>query len=184
MLRERSSPEQIVRRFESRYIPEPNSGCWIWEGSLKRGYGHFSVGPAGRNKISQAHVFSYEMKHGSVPPGLQLDHLCRVRCCVNHRHLQAVTCRVNVLRGISPAAENAKKTHCKHGHSLSGDNLYLSEGFRYCKICRDRTRKRWASLRKSLYCVNGHHQHGQSYCRECNLTHAQHYWKIKKELGL
>jgi hypothetical protein len=83
---------------------------------------------------------------------LQIDHLCRVRHCVNPAHMEPVTPRENILRSpVALAAINARKTHCPQGHPLSGANLYRTpQGFRACRECRrksDRESKRrtyWA----------------------------------------
>jgi hypothetical protein len=83
-------------RFIQKYVPEPNTGCWLWTGYVDRhGYGQFKGAKQG-----SAHRWSYEYHAGPIPEGLQLDHLCRVRSCVNPAHLEPVTCRVNVSRGL------------------------------------------------------------------------------------
>lgn len=112
-----------------RSIPEPNSGCWLWLGCInKHGYGSY-----GRYL---AHRISYEANE--IPAGLTIDHLCRVRCCVNPDHLEAVTHKVNVLRGVSPSALHSRKSSCLHGHPLSGRNLYIyPSGRRGCRACSD-----------------------------------------------
>ena len=81
----------------------------------------------------------FAMIFGEVPKGLQLDHLCRVRDCVNPYHLEAVTQQENILRGESASAKHARKTHCINGHPLSGDNLYLrpDRGDRAGRACRE-----------------------------------------------
>ena len=108
--------------------PEPMSGCWLWTGY---------VSPSGYGVIGDqlAHRLFYESLVGVVPDGLELDHLCRVTCCVNPSHLEPVTHRENMLRGISPTAQNAVKTHCNRGHELVGANLRLQDGKRSCKAC-------------------------------------------------
>ena len=127
----------LRERFEEKYIPEPNSGCWLWLGALcNGGYGNI------RNQgfIKSAHRISYEMYKGIIPEGLHLDHLCRVRCCVNPNHLEPVTRKENIRRGVLAGTfgkAERRKTHCPMGHSLSGKNLYLTpNGSRNCKECR------------------------------------------------
>lgn len=87
----------------------------------------------------RAHRFSYQLYKGNIPKNLVIDHLCKNPSCVNPDHLEAVTNRENILRGISPAAINSKKTHCPKGHKLSGDNVYIYRNSRWCKKCRKYT---------------------------------------------
>lgn len=124
----------------AKYVVVVPSGCWIWcGGGAGNGYGKFNV--LGRAVFSHRH--SYEMVKGPIPAGLTIDHLCRVSSCVNPDHMEAVTHRVNCLRGVSPAAINALKTHCVHGHSLSDAYSYGLNGERRCRICtRARMRRR------------------------------------------
>lgn len=125
---------KALMRFNSGYTPVPESGCWIWNGSDKNhGYCRFRV----NGKLMMVHRFSYELFNGKIQDGLSIDHLCRVRCCVNPIHLEAVAHRTNVLRGISPMSQNAAKKFCINGHELIGNNLYRvsSRRERSCKIC-------------------------------------------------
>lgn len=123
-----------VARFEAKYIPEPNTGCWLWTASkLPQGYGQFFA--AGRRQL--AHRWAYEAAVGPVPEGLELDHLCRTRQCVNPQHLEPVTGRENRRRGMSPPARCARQTHCVHGHPFDDANTYRPpSGERKCKTCR------------------------------------------------
>ncbi len=122
--------------FEKYVSPEPNSGCWIWTGYIsKQGYGRFS--PKWKMSPLYAHRISYEIYKGKIPDGLALDHLCRVRCCVNPDHLEPVTYRENLLRGRGPGGVLFKpKTHCKAGHKFSDGSFYISgRGTRVCRLC-------------------------------------------------
>jgi hypothetical protein len=121
---------------------EKTETCWLWKGHTVSGYGMFSIA----GKSIYIHRYAYELLVGPIPEGMQLDHLCRVRHCVNPDHLEPVTNRENVLRGL---AATERKTHCKRGHPLSGPNLYLSPtGIRVCRECgklRSKTPERRAA---------------------------------------
>jgi hypothetical protein len=114
--------------------------CWIWTGSTTDyGHGQFYVG---QQKFS-AYRWLYEQFVGPVPEGLELDHLCRVPACVRPSHLEPVTHRENVLRGVAPTAVNAAKTHCDNGHPFDAENTRLrGNGHRTCRAChRERSRE-------------------------------------------
>lgn len=125
--------ESESKRFWARVEPDGIYGCWIWTAGLSEGYG--SVGIRGR--VYLAHRLSYTNTIGDPGADRQLDHLCRNRPCVNPFHLEPVTHAENIRRAGPPRKE--AKTHCKNGHSYSGDNLYLyPDGRRECAICRKR----------------------------------------------
>lgn len=106
--------------------------CWVWSGSLTReGYGRVMIA----QRAYTAHRKVYEYLVGPIPPGLELDHLCRNRGCVNPAHLEPVTTKENLLRGIGACAKNAVKTHCKRGHKFDEANTYLTANGRSCRQC-------------------------------------------------
>lgn len=122
--------------------------CWLWMGVIKKtGYGEFKV--SGRPVL--VHRFSYERFVGPIPPGLVVDHLCRVRHCVNPEHLEVVTLGENVLRGEGTTAVNFRKTHCFRGHEFTVANTYVNtKGARVCRACqRVRARARTAKQREA-----------------------------------
>jgi hypothetical protein len=125
-----------LERFEQFYIPVTETGCWLWTGSEKGhgGYGGFKY----KNKTLRAHRVSYELHVGPIPPGLTLDHLCRVRFCVNPKHLEPVTHKENSLRGYGVGAINFRKTHCIHGHEFNKSNTRIrTDGRgRECLACK------------------------------------------------
>jgi hypothetical protein len=111
-------------------VKRQGDGCWLWTASLNvNGYAQFWNG----KRMYPAHRFAYERLVGSVPDGLQLDHLCRVRHCVNPDHLEPVTNRENVLRGKT----GRLKTHCAKGHPWIPENLYVAPGSgrKFCRMC-------------------------------------------------
>ena len=120
------------------------SGCWLWAGTIdNNGYGKFEVTiERFVRRVFSSHRFSYELYKGPIPAGLHIDHLCRVRNCVNPEHLEVVTPRENVLRGIGLSAINSKKTHCKNGHEFTPGNTRIKKGSRICISCaRESDRK-------------------------------------------
>lgn len=130
----------LTERFEAKIDrdgPEhPTLGrCWIWTGATgSDGYGKFT--PESYRSIG-AHRQAYLLAYGAIPDGATIDHLCRVRNCVNPAHLEAVSNRENILRGEGAPARNARKTHCPNGHELSEENVYTyPDGRRQCRICR------------------------------------------------
>jgi len=131
-------------------LVEKSSGCWIWKGYIKNGYGVFNPGSLGPK---QAHKLAWEDVRGEVPNGLVLDHLCRTRACVNPEHLEIVTIRENVLRGEGYSALKARQTHCKNGHEFKGGNLVIRKktGHRSCRKCKqDKDRGRRNELLNEL----------------------------------
>jgi len=88
--------------------------------------------------------------NGPIPEGLDLDHLCRNRWCVNPEHVEPVTRRENLIRGQTTIAQNVSKTHCPAGHAYDETNTYYYRGMRQCRICRDLHRTRWRMKTKGM----------------------------------
>ena len=117
--------QDIRERFEGYLNRDGASGCWTWTGLTQpNGYGVFYVA----KRPLRAHRVSYELHVGPIPPGLQIDHLCRVRNCVNPDHLEPVTARENSRR--------AMRTRCVNGHEFTAENTYMHAGKRHCRTCR------------------------------------------------
>lgn len=135
----------VAERFMSKAEIVP-SGCVEWAAGLNRGYGVFYDG----QRLVKAHRWSYEYFVGPIPDGLHIDHLCRNTRCVNPAHLEPVTPRENVLRGVGLAARQAQLTHCVRGHEFTEGNTYRAHGRRYCRTCRrDAAREAKRAFRKS-----------------------------------
>lgn len=124
------------------------SACWTYpQKASVNGYAVVTV--FGRSML--AHRYAYEISVGAIPDGLQLDHLCRNRRCVNPAHLEPVSQRENLLRGEGFAGTNARKTHCKRGHEFTPENTRLRPGGRDCRACaRAHDRKRRPRKRKEV----------------------------------
>lgn len=124
---------------------EKTETCWIWLGRKTHdGYG--TVWFDGRQHV--VHRIAYEMHAGPIPDGLQIDHVCRNRSCVNPAHMEPVTQRENIRRGVSPAGLNARKTHCKRGHEFTPDNTGIVKRGRYCRTCYRASNARWLARRR------------------------------------
>ena len=134
--------------FDQSYIPEPNSGCWLWlRHTQVHGYGIIGSQPF------LAHRVSYERYKGLIPSGLVIDHLCRVRCCVNPDHLEAVTQGENIRRSsLVGKWSRGVITHCPQGHEYNAENTLTvtrrGGTSRQCRECgRIRCRRRRALKR-------------------------------------
>ena len=137
----------LLDRFEAKYIPDPSSGCWLWTACLN-GDGYAII----RNgHMRQAHIVSYELHRGAVLEGLELDHLCRIRHCVNPYHLEPMTHLENMRRGTSSIALALRTNTCKHGHDLADAYSRPKAGpnGRRCRECVCRQNKMQAEKRKS-----------------------------------
>ncbi|MGW6747602.1 HNH endonuclease signature motif containing protein [Streptomyces sp. NPDC055006] len=127
------------------------ANCWTWTASTNPdGYGQFYVGQA----KFLAHRWLYERCVGPIPAGTELDHRCRNRACVRPSHLDPVSHRENVLRGVSPTALHAAKTRCVSGHPFDEENTRVTaQGARRCRTChreasREHMQQRRAAARE------------------------------------
>jgi hypothetical protein len=136
-------PVDPAVRFWAKVAKAGLGDCWEWLASRDRhGYGQFRVG----RRNLRAHRFAYELAVGAIPPGLQIDHLCRNRACVNPAHMEPVTGQTNTLRGESYQAANARKDRCVRGHPLDDENAYRDRhGHRHCRACQRAARRRHAA---------------------------------------
>lgn len=133
-----------------RAVPEPNTGCWLWLSSMKpNGYGKVEIG----GRQLQAHRWSYEFYRNPIPHGMVIDHLCRVRCCVNPAHMEVVTQKQNLDRSECASATNGRKTHCNRGHALADPNLIT------------RTQRRYGATRECRTCTNANQRARRRACR-------------------
>ena len=139
-------PERVMAKIE----PEPMSGCWLWTGALvPKGYGSIWNG----EKVVAAHRLTWTLLGGPIPPGMQIDHLCRVRCCVNPAHLRIVTPSQNThaTGSVAVAARHSAKVRCpKCGGAYS--RFPYDHGRRRCRPCRNRiARQQWARTKLGVH---------------------------------
>jgi len=137
--------DQLVRQL----MRNANDACWSWP--CHSGGGYASLHLDGRTV--RAVMVAYELKHGPVPTGLQLDHLCRNTGCWNPDHVEPVTPSVNQLRGTSRQSE---KTHCPQGHSYNSENTAIrrSKGGRlkrFCKPCQKQSTREYRQRLKGVH---------------------------------
>lgn len=169
------------------------TGCWNWMRAKDRdGYGSTCV----NGKRVSSHRAAYEVFVGPIPQGLFLDHLCRNPSCCNPAHLEPVTNRENLMRGVRKTLQ----THCKNGHPLDGGNLKPTKrGNRQCRVCQSAAALRWFHDNKpapnprqpKTHCINGHELSGDNlvetvvtqggkrlhkrFCRTCKRAVAREY---------
>lgn len=119
----------VIARFMDKVIIDTDTGCWLWTAcKFPSGYACFDC--------RRAHRVSYELFKGFIPDGLELDHLCRVRHCVNPEHLEPVTRLENARRSQLSTYHRGR---CARGHIYNSKTLYLYGGRRHCRICRTAT---------------------------------------------
>lgn len=115
--------------------------CWTWTANVTGdGYGLFYLGRIdGADHNIRPHRFAYQILVGTIPEGLELDHLCKNTVCVNPSHLEPVTGAENKRRGDSFSGINGRKTHCLRGHELTEANVRINtNGRRVCRACQTR----------------------------------------------
>lgn len=124
--------------LEERFWPKVDvtGGCWLWTGATNGvGYGCICRGRPLRGN-EYAHRLSYAWANGVIPEGLDIDHLCRVRNCVNPSHLEAVTRSVNLRRSPLVGRTRPVRMTCPSGHVLRDENLRINSlGWRSCRMC-------------------------------------------------
>lgn len=133
-----------LKRFRECFQEGHPDDCWEWRGNIaSNGYGRFFLLKGRERKYVGAHRIAYTHAKGKIKN--HIDHLCRNRKCVNPNHLEDVTCKENVLRGVGPAAINARKTQCPKGHPYDRVVQYKGRNHptRVCSICNRESVRRW-----------------------------------------
>lgn len=138
----------IEDRFWEKVAPPDANGCRVWLAArYHNGYGTLKDRQGKRMVNWLAHRLAYQLTFGPIPEGLEIDHLCRNRACVEPSHLEAVTSSTNKLRGLNPAIQrlrHASKLQCKNGHPFSPENTYIPphQKMRQCRACKAASSKR------------------------------------------
>lgn len=144
----------VAERFWTYISPEPNSGCWLWTSAVSAaGYGQIG-GEGRRAPVLYAHRVSFEIHNGPIPEGMQVDHKCQMRCCVNPDHMQLLDAAAhqNVTMARLPehfsTTRARERTHCKYGHEWTPENQYRAQsGYRGCIICKREYLRTWRKAR-------------------------------------
>lgn len=141
-------PIPILERMEKFVIRDPNSGCWLWSGALTyNGYGRIGF-PGKPSGGVYTHRITYELYVGDIPKGMEIDHKCRVRSCVNPLHLEVVSHAENMRRR---ELHREVRIVCNKGHSLSDGGAYPSETKRrFCKQCNRENSLKWRIREREL----------------------------------
>lgn len=138
-----TTESELRERLLAKVCINEATGCWEWTAARTRGYAVMRARINGARRMWYAHRVSYELFVGPIPEGLQIDHLCRNRRCINPEHLEPVTARENLLRGETLTASEILRTHCPRGHAYNAENTYRYDNKRFCRQCnRDHKRKR------------------------------------------
>ncbi len=126
----------IAENFFRQIGPPDSNGCWPWLGYINAdGYGQVSIRIDGVSRQFRAHRVAWMLCYGIT--ALLMDHQCEYRACINPAHSKPATVKVNTLRGNGITANQARQTHCKREHPLSGDNLRIApDGSRHCRKCK------------------------------------------------
>jgi hypothetical protein len=179
-------------------LPDEN-GCMLWTASLgSDGYGLFGLKKGSKWHRIGSHRAAYEHFIGPIPEGLELDHICRNRRCVNPSHLEPVTHRENIFRGVGIAPAYAARTHCKNGHLYDAANTKWRNKSRVCLACvkinndakQARVVSRYVFNTWKTHCKHGHeftpdntYRVGRRrHCRACGNESTKRYLAKKNAL--
>lgn len=133
----------IAERLDRMSIPEPMSGCTVWLGTRNRdGYGMVEH----EGKTQSAHRVAWVSQHGPIPAGLEIDHRCKLRCCINTDHMRLATRRENTRNSGAVSALAAQRVACPQGHPYDGVNY---RGARICRQCARAANERYEQRQRS-----------------------------------
>lgn len=178
--------KELPKNIREKIWVNPETGCWEWIGSLTAPNGYAQIGINGDKIV--VHNLVYELLIGKMDDGLEPDHICLIKRCVNPEHIEPVTHSENVKRAQSLLP---KKTHCPSGHEYVGDNLYVNPNteFKHCRKCQSERndaralkQRGYIGRRIITHCPSGHEYNkenthirstGGKVCRICNRDRAR-----------
>ena len=147
----RAQRGEAVPDFLQPYVEVGIDGCWLWKMQLNEwGYGKKQFGRKSQRRVWLAHRWAYSVLVGPIPDGLELDHLCRVRHCVNPAHLEPVNGSTNRDRSAPHGFHSRLWTHCKRGHPFNHANTYRLDGKRSCRVCQRAAVARYQKRKRAL----------------------------------
>lgn len=162
---ERGYHESIAEMLERLSTPDPMTGCHVWLGSYnEKGYAKLRARGVTKGMSSRVARIAYELKNGPIPEGLEVDHTCRNRGCVNPDHLEAVTHQENIQRGRAYQMQNVLL--CKKGHFLRT----REDGTRFCHECRMEYQREWRAdqrVQSGLPPAATHQGQRKFFCDKC-----------------
>ena len=162
-----------TERFWSKVEITGLYSCWEWQARRNKGYGQFRL----NGRAQRAHRVAYELIKGPIPDGLEIDHLCRNRRCVNPFHLEAVTHIENLRRGMGTSGIlYSPQSHCKRGHARTLDNLDINSN---CKICMIELRKQYRNKHKEK--VKASQRRWATNNKEKLNSYAREYYMKNRE---
>ena len=132
----------LTTRIEENTVACETTGCWLWTGTTRQGYGTIKMSRNGKRLNVAAHRASYMAFVGPIPAGLVIDHLCANTLCMDPHHLEAVTPEENGRRGTHGKQKHEPRTHCPNGHEYPDGPGELRSN-RRCKVCKAAGKRRY-----------------------------------------
>lgn len=132
----------ILQRIQAKIVKVPGplrSKCWLWMGATcGPGYAQIKLAVRGGRRTAMVHRWMYEHYVEPIPRGLEIDHLCCTKACVNPRHVEPVTHRENIRR------YHHTFTACPRGHDYTEANTRITpQGTRRCRACQRIGQRQW-----------------------------------------